>query len=413
MKIRLARLVPRGLAVLPALVMLMLPSPVLAQDRTGVNETVTISQRYDLRKTVNGKSAGMVYGFNQATWYLRPAAADGSRAVDAHYYLTGETALNPIHREKDLSGEFDSQFTLAVDGSFRQVKGGPAPFNRGFPMPPPKDAKIGDRWVGTATLVMDPRNAGIWTKVPILIEYSLVGPAKYGNFDVTEVKAKFAVRYREMADPQGDSEILHAEGTRDAQIYLDPISNFPVFIRELVGHETWDFRDGTRMINNGFILTFYRGGTLLSGSESLAEHKQKESDDLRQQLDKQVVPDVTVHDDPRGVAITLENLRFVADSAQLLPGEDTRLAAIVSLVTKLPSSKTILVVGHTAAIGSEQSQKDLSLDRARSIVEALKKGGIDPGRLLVDGRGGTQPIGDNTTDAGRAKNRRVELIILD
>jgi outer membrane protein OmpA-like peptidoglycan-associated protein len=124
------------------------------------------------------------------------------------------------------------------------------------------------------------------------------------------------------------------------------------------------------------------------------------------------VPDLRVEADPRGVKLTLENLKFVADQAELLPGEDKRLAAIADLLKTVPN-RNLLVVGHTAAVGSVESQDSLSIQRAKSIVDKLKTAGIPAQRLLYEGRGGRDPVAPNETEAGRSQNRRVEILILD
>jgi len=121
---------------------------------------------------------------------------------------------------------------------------------------------------------------------------------------------------------------------------------------------------------------------------------------------------VRVEADPRGVKLTIDNLKFIADQAVLLPGEDRRLAGIVELLSSA-GDRTLLVVGHTAAVGSTDSQDKLSVDRALAIVQKLKANGIPASRLLYEGRGGRDPVAPNDTEANKAKNRRVEILILD
>jgi outer membrane protein OmpA-like peptidoglycan-associated protein len=133
---------------------------------------------------------------------------------------------------------------------------------------------------------------------------------------------------------------------------------------------------------------------------------------LTDQLQQAQVEGVTVEPDQRGVKLTLENLRFVADKAELVPGEEERLRVIANLLKTVPN-RSFLVIGHTAAVGTEDSQVSLSWDRAQSIVERLKTEGIEARKLLYEGRGGTQPLASNDTPAGRAQNRRVEIIVLD
>jgi outer membrane protein OmpA-like peptidoglycan-associated protein len=68
------------------------------------------------------------------------------------------------------------------------------------------------------------------------------------------------------------------------------------------------------------------------------------------------------------------------------------------------------VEGHTDSDGSNESNLKLSEARAKAVVEAITKGGIDAARLSSAGFGEEKPIADNSTDEGKAKNRRVELI---
>jgi OmpA-OmpF porin, OOP family len=68
------------------------------------------------------------------------------------------------------------------------------------------------------------------------------------------------------------------------------------------------------------------------------------------------------------------------------------------------------VEGHTDSDGSNDSNLKLSEARAKAVVEAITKGGIDAERLSSAGFGEEKPISDNSTDEGKAKNRRVELI---
>jgi outer membrane protein OmpA-like peptidoglycan-associated protein len=69
-----------------------------------------------------------------------------------------------------------------------------------------------------------------------------------------------------------------------------------------------------------------------------------------------------------------------------------------------------MLVGHTDAIGTPPYNKSLSYRRAQSVMKWLIAQGIAAGRLAVDGKGQEQPIADNSTDAGRAVNRRVQAV---
>jgi len=82
---------------------------------------------------------------------------------------------------------------------------------------------------------------------------------------------------------------------------------------------------------------------------------------------------------------------------------------IIEMMKQAPDIK-ISVEGHTDSDGSNESNLKLSEDRAKAVVEAITKGGIDAARLSSTGFGEEKPIADNSTAEGKAKNRRVELI---
>jgi OOP family OmpA-OmpF porin len=70
----------------------------------------------------------------------------------------------------------------------------------------------------------------------------------------------------------------------------------------------------------------------------------------------------------------------------------------------------VRVEGHTDWIGSEEYNQALSVRRAEAVYRYLVNRGVEPERFTVEGFGKSRPIASNDTEAGRAQNRRVELI---
>jgi OOP family OmpA-OmpF porin len=70
------------------------------------------------------------------------------------------------------------------------------------------------------------------------------------------------------------------------------------------------------------------------------------------------------------------------------------------------------IIGHTDSVGPEEYNQKLSLRRAEAVRDfVLRKYEVDPNIIKVSGKGESEPVADNSTKAGRAKNRRVEVII--
>ena len=123
------------------------------------------------------------------------------------------------------------------------------------------------------------------------------------------------------------------------------------------------------------------------------------------------IPDTILKEGPTGISITMQNLNFIADSAELLPEEKPRIQEIAKSLIKLTANGefTILVEGHTADVKKPTGQMQLSIERAKSIIELLVEYGVDKNLFTYRGYGGTHPIADNSTPEGRAQNRRVEI----
>lgn len=102
------------------------------------------------------------------------------------------------------------------------------------------------------------------------------------------------------------------------------------------------------------------------------------------------------------------NIQFVTGSAKLTSNAVKELNDIVDYMKQYPEIK-LEINGHTDNVGKAAFNQTLSEKRAASVVSALTKKGIDASRLTSNGYGLDQPIADNSTAAGRTKNRRVEF----
>lgn len=121
---------------------------------------------------------------------------------------------------------------------------------------------------------------------------------------------------------------------------------------------------------------------------------------------------IKVENTTAGIRLTIQNLQFKPDSAELVSGESSRLDQIASVLREVPESQ-FLVEGHTAATGNETGEMRLSALRAHKIAKELSKRGIPQEKFICKGSGAHKPVADNSTPAGKAVNRRVEITILE
>lgn len=110
--------------------------------------------------------------------------------------------------------------------------------------------------------------------------------------------------------------------------------------------------------------------------------------------------------------ISLEDVHFAFDSAEILPGAERTLEDAAATLRQYPDL-VVEVAGHTDSQGAEAYNEDLSRRRAESVLNYLVENGVDGRNLTAEGYGESQPIASNDTDEGREENRRVVLRILN
>ncbi len=108
--------------------------------------------------------------------------------------------------------------------------------------------------------------------------------------------------------------------------------------------------------------------------------------------------------------VRLKNIQFSSKSYKLEPVSMIELNKLIQLMNDNPSMK-IQINGYTDDVGNDADNLLLSQNRSKAVVEYLVSKGIDAKRLAAKGFGKTKPIADNSTEDGRALNRRTEFIV--
>ena len=102
---------------------------------------------------------------------------------------------------------------------------------------------------------------------------------------------------------------------------------------------------------------------------------------------------------------------FDFDKATLKPEGKAKLDDLVGKIQGI-NLEVIIAVGHTDSVGNDTYNQKLSVGRAESVKAYLVSKGIEKNRVYTEGKGKSQPIADNRTAEGRAKNRRVEIEVV-
>jgi outer membrane protein OmpA-like peptidoglycan-associated protein len=115
---------------------------------------------------------------------------------------------------------------------------------------------------------------------------------------------------------------------------------------------------------------------------------------------------------PRKGSVTLEGVTFETNSATLTSTSRPVLDKVAAAMSKYPRLK-VEVQGHTDSSGSDSHNMKLSQQRAESVREYLISQGVAASQMTAKGYGETEPVADNSSEAGRAQNRRVVLHVTE
>lgn len=380
----------------------------------------SLVERTDLRRYDNNKYTGLV------SREVRSFIINDGDMYDGSFYVDEGTRHQNVSVASEIHDSIPSRFRITSDGNLIMVEDHGYPSFRSFPAFPKEKIKPGDSWTGKAMRSVDPLNKGVPTKMPIDVLYTYTGDEVVRGEEVYVFSAKWATRYGiSYWDWGGDQELKSANGSHSATMYISKDTGYAIVVRDAV-NENFIYKDGSVVSLRGTISMFTEYPPAVDRSRIIQSLQRVAliSDDEAEALKKPEKPTVAqvaastgasnikVENTTAGIRLTIQNLQFKPDSAELLPGEEKRLDQIASVLKEAGNSQ-FLVEGHSADTGYEKGEMKISAERAHAIAEALSKRGIQASRFITKGSGAHKPIADNSTPEGKALNRRVEITILE
>ena len=337
------------------------------------------------------------------------SGVQGIRARHKAVFQTSERAAGILagqNRSFQWSREYESVFDrdrlgyLSIDRQYFM------PVVRNVPVFPGRDLKPGERWNADGHEVHDFRDSfGIERPyyIPFTANYVFLGNREWKGASYPA----FSVSYRIFSEPQAVSGRIWPRriiGASDQTVYWD---------REL--GQPAAYEENFRMVfdlSNGMTVE-YRGKAEAELIESTRMDKEKIVEEINDDIERLGIKDAEARVADDGITISLENIEFIADTALMLPGEEDKLKKLAEILLRYPE-RDILVGGHTALAGPESGRMQLSIERAAIIADYLIVHNVRPrDRVVVRGYGAEMPIADNRSEAGRQKNRRVEITLLE
>lgn len=370
-------------------------------------ERFVLTERQDLRMRENNRYLGLIS--REFRLSLGEVSREGGNILyRGTSYLLQEMKRDDILLGRRLENSASCELSLSPNGEYRLPQDQLFPLLRHVPRFPDKPIKRGDTWRVYGERMVKAREGSRYTPVPIYIEYRYDGERGNGSDVYHAVFAQYALRYRG-ENPSGDPSLEQVSGSHRVNIHIPLESPSRIFMRDLM-EEQYILRGGTEITYSGVILTWFDAPANYDRQGVI----RRVTEESKRQLDEDGPEGgvIEISEGEEGLVLSLPDLHFFPDSPKLLPREEARLDLIADTLAEI-EGVTFLIRGHTADVGSPESQRDLSFQRAKTILNELTTREIPPSRMLYEGRGGTQPIAPNDTEEGRRQNRRVEIIILE
>lgn len=392
-----------------------------------------LTEKQDLRMRQNGRYQGFIYREIRSSLGLKETGPRGAE------YTGNSYMFQEMKRDDALLGrrvENSSAITIVLesDGGYRLPPDQLFPLLRSVPRFPSEPVEPGDSWRVSGERMVRARDGSPYTRVPLYIEYRYQGEVGSGDTAYHALTAQYALRYRQGDDPKGDLRISRISGSHKLDIRIPVHQPEKIFMRDTV-EEQYLMTDGTEYTYSGIILTWFDSPVDYDRREVIRRIVEADPSHIREEEEGEgeplsgpgespadeglLVPEegleeggVVITESEEGLMLSLPDIHFIADSPRILPDEAPRLD-LLARALKASGEATILIRGHTADVGSRESQIELSYERAKTILAEMAARGIPTARMIYEGKGGEQPVAPNNTEEGRRQNRRVEVILLD
>lgn len=355
---------------------------------------------------LNGRLNNKTQFINRTSTTVKEVAKDGSATLYTHYMTTqnsltgnsknylswGEEDYVTIHRTKD--GELynsDNEFLPTV---------------RCVPSFKDKPIKKGESWSCGGLEVHDCRQLFNMTgpvSIPFVANYTFKDEIEQNGSTLQIIEVYYTFRQNDFSEMEVGSTYAGASGYARQKIYWDNQKGDIDHFEEEFEIKLYDLYSNTYL---------FKGMSKGEVTEYKSANDDETVKELQKTIDDNELENVTVKRGEQGLTISLENIQFEPDSDILLPSEKEKLNEIAKLLKDF--SNDLLITGHCAERGTVKARQTLSELRAKAVADYLVQLGVrDEYHVFTQGKGSTQPVASNSTEEGRIKNRRVEIILID
>ena len=240
-------------ALFVALALFWLSVPAFSQGEAGQSAVLrygyggrySYTERANLSTYINGKYSGLTHREVRANMNCVGQSGAGY-AFSGFFYAAEEMRRDMRNVSLPLDAVVPASFTVTESGKMLFSEDNGYPRMRNFPAFPEGELKPGDYWEAEAVRIIDPKNTGLTTELPVHVAYTFSGEEEYRGRTVYRIKAKYATRmgrYTSARIVSNDPNLTDATGTHDADILVDSETGLLMMILETLD-ETFTYRGG-------------------------------------------------------------------------------------------------------------------------------------------------------------------------
>ena len=344
---------------------------------------------------------------NRISSKMTNVASDGEAFIYATYMTTENSISQQTGRSLSWGEETTSVFSRKTNGELTISDDIYMPTVRNVPVFPDKKVKIGETWTAKGKEVQDVRKAFNMDKAlifPFEATYTYKEDSTIDGKKLNVILVEYEFSY------EATDELLNAGQTLTQSVGWSKQTLYWDNDRGLLDHYDEEFLIKIAdLYGNLYVFT---GTAHAELTEFTSLNDDSTAKQLQDTFDKLKLENISVKKGEKGLTISLDNIQFEPDSNVLLESEKIKLKKIGELLKQY--SNDLLITGHCADRGTASARQKLSEERAEAVASYLVNLGVrDEYHIFTQGKGSKEPVASNNTEEGRAKNRRVEITIMD
>lgn len=384
-----------------------------------VSHVATVEEEAYLNGRLNNKTQFI----NRTSTTIESVDKDGTALLGTHYMTTQNSFINSSGKTLSWGEEDSVKIYRDKNGHLHDSDNQFLPTVQGVPSFSLEKVKPGDSWTCEGLEVHDCRelfNMEGAIEVPFTATYTYTGDEEINGKKLCVIEVEY--KFFQDAGEAGDNGSM-GQDWYDTYLYGTASgSTYAGAQGQAIQKIWWDNERGDLdHYNEEFIIYLYdtfnntyafRGTAHGEVTEYKSVNDKENLAKLQKKVEKYKLDNISVKQGEKGLTISLDAIQFEPDSDVLLPSEKKKIEKLGEILKEF--SNDLLITGHCAQRGTVKAQQELSEQRAEAVASYLVELEIrDQYHVFTQGKGATEPVASNATEAGRIKNRRVEITIMD